>query len=55
LVIGFGAGRDYEFGQFLADAATAGLAAELLLSAWDVRPFTEDSGFLVALLVPTVP
>ena len=55
LVIGFGAGRDYEFGQFLADAATAGLAAELLLSTWDVRPFTEDSGFLVALLVPTVP
>ena len=55
LGIGFGAGRDYEFGQFLADAATAGLAAELLLSAWDVRPFTEDSGFLVALLVPTVP
>ncbi|WP_374157709.1 class I SAM-dependent methyltransferase [Mycobacterium sp. G7A2] len=55
LVIGFGAGRDYEFGQFLADAVTAGLAAELLLSAWDVRPFTEDSGFLVALLVPTVP
>ncbi|MBX7446794.1 class I SAM-dependent methyltransferase [Mycolicibacterium sp. 3033] len=55
LVIGFGAGRDYEFGQFLADAATAGLAAELLLSAWDVRPFTEDSGFLVALLVPTAP
>ena len=55
LAIGFGAGRDYEFGQFLADAATAGLAAELLLSAWDVRPFTEDSGFLVALLVPTAP
>ena len=55
LAIGFGAGRDYEFGQFLADAATAGLAAELLLSAWDVRPFTEDSGFLVAVLVPTAP
>ena len=52
LVIGFGAGRDYAFAAFLDDAAEAGLAAELLLSAWDVRPFTEDSDFLVALLVP---
>lgn len=51
LVIGFGAGRDYEFGAFLDDAAAAGLTPDLLLSAWDVRPFTEDSDFLVALLV----
>lgn len=55
LVIGFGAGRDYAFDAFLADAATAGLATDLLLSAWDVRPFTEDSEFLVALLVPSAP
>ena len=52
LVIGFGAGRDYAFGAFLDDATKAGLVPELLLSAWDIRPFTEDSGFLVALLVP---
>lgn len=51
-VIGFGAGRDYEFADFLDDAATAGLAPELLLSAWDVRPFTDSSDFLVALLRP---
>ena len=51
-MIGFGAGREYEFGQFLDDAATAGFTPDLLLSTWDVRPFTEDSDFLVAILRP---
>ncbi|MCH9736410.1 MAG: class I SAM-dependent methyltransferase [Actinomycetia bacterium] len=51
-VIGFGAGRDYEFVEFLADVADAGLAPDLLLSTWDLRPFTDDSDFLVALLRP---
>ncbi|WP_193047988.1 class I SAM-dependent methyltransferase [Mycolicibacterium baixiangningiae] len=51
-VIGFGAGRDYAFGQFLADAAESGLAPDLLLSSWDLRPFTDDSDFLVAILRP---
>ncbi|ORV24066.1 SAM-dependent methyltransferase [Mycolicibacterium conceptionense] len=51
-VIGFGAGRDYEFSQFLDDAATAGFTRDLLLSTWDLRPFTEDSDFLVAILRP---
>jgi SAM-dependent methyltransferase len=51
-VIGFGAGRDYGFDQFLEDVAEAGLSPELLLSTWDVRPFTEDSDFLVAILGP---
>lgn len=50
--IGFGAGRDYEFDEFLNDAADAGFAPDLLLSTWDVRPFTDDSDFLVALLRP---
>lgn len=49
-VIGFGAGRDYEFGQFFDDAAAAGFTTDLLLSTWDVRPFTDDSDFLVAIL-----
>lgn len=48
--IGFGAGRDYEFTEFLDDAANAGLVPDLLLSTWDLRPFTEGSDFLVALL-----
>lgn len=51
-VVGFGAGRGYEFGGFLDDAATAGLAPDLLLSTWDLRPFTDDSEFLVAVLRP---
>jgi SAM-dependent methyltransferase len=49
LVIGFAAGRDYEFAHFLDDAAASGLASELLLSTWDLRPFHDDSDFLVAL------
>lgn len=51
-VIGFGAGRDYEFGQFFDDVADAGFTPDLLLSTWDVRPFSDDSDFLVALLRP---
>ncbi|MDA3647105.1 class I SAM-dependent methyltransferase [Saccharopolyspora indica] len=50
IAIGFGAGRDYEFSAFFADAAAAGLEPDLLLSTWDLRPFADDSDFLVALL-----
>ncbi|GAB3818717.1 class I SAM-dependent methyltransferase [Tessaracoccus terricola] len=49
-VIGFGAGRGYEFDEFFADVAAAGLVVELKLSTWDLRPFTPDSTFLVAVL-----
>ncbi|MBO3739315.1 class I SAM-dependent methyltransferase [Actinoplanes flavus] len=49
-VIGFGAGRGYEFDEFLTDAATAGLTPDLLLGTWDLRPFGPDSDFLVAVL-----
>jgi len=51
-VIGFGAGREYAYAQFLDDAAEAGFTPDMLLSTWDVRPFTDDSDFLVALLKP---
>ncbi len=51
-VIGFGAGRDYEFADFFDDAADAGLVPDMLLSTWDLRPFTEGSDFLVAVLRP---
>ncbi|MFW3170324.1 class I SAM-dependent methyltransferase [Geodermatophilus sp. CPCC 206100] len=50
--IGFGAGRGYEFDQFLADARSAGWTPDLLLSTWDLRPFTPGSDFLVAVLRP---
>ncbi|WP_433086745.1 class I SAM-dependent methyltransferase [Dactylosporangium sp. CA-052675] len=50
VVVGFGAGRGYAFEDFLADAAEAGLSRDVLLSTWDLRPFTPDSEFLVAVL-----
>jgi 2-polyprenyl-3-methyl-5-hydroxy-6-metoxy-1,4-benzoquinol methylase len=49
-VVGYGAGRGYPFDAFLADAATAGLTPDLLLSSWHLHPFTEESDFLVAVL-----
>lgn len=49
-VIGFGAGRSYEFAEFFDDAARAGLVPDLLLSTWDLRPFADDCDFLVAVL-----
>ncbi|SFI16449.1 class I SAM-dependent methyltransferase [Nocardioides psychrotolerans] len=52
VAIGFGAGRGYEFSEFLNDARQAGLEADLLLSTWDLRPWLQDSDFLVAVLRP---
>ncbi len=49
-VVGFGAGRDYDFAVFLADARAAGLEPDLLLSSWHLHPFTAESDFLVAVL-----
>lgn len=51
-VFGFGAGRGYGFDEFFGHAAAAALEPDLLLSTWDLRPYTEDSSFLVALLRP---
>ncbi|BBH70544.1 hypothetical protein ACTI_72290 [Actinoplanes sp. OR16] len=49
VVVGFGAGRGYEFDEFLKDAASAGLEQDLLLSTWDLRPFVPGADFLVAV------
>lgn len=49
-VVGFGAGRGYEHEEFLSDAKEAGLSPDLLLSTWDLRPWTPGSDFLVAVL-----
>lgn len=49
-VIGFGAGRGYPVADFLDDAAAAALAPQLTLAGWDLRPWREDSEFLVAVL-----
>lgn len=52
VAIGFGAGRGYDFREFLDDATAAGFTPDLLLSTWDLRPWRDDSDFLVALLAP---
>jgi len=49
VVIGFGSGRDYEFSEFFDDAAQVGLVHELSLATWDLRPFTDDAEFLIAV------
>jgi SAM-dependent methyltransferase len=50
VVIGFGAGRDYEFGEFFDDAERSNLRVDVRLSSWDLRPFDASSEFLVAIL-----
>ena len=50
LVIGFGIDRDYDVDDFRADIRRAGLAVQLELSTWDLRPFTADSNFLVSII-----
>ncbi|HLL65802.1 MAG TPA: class I SAM-dependent methyltransferase [Micromonosporaceae bacterium] len=52
VAVGFGAGRGYDFTEFIADAGLAGLVPDLLLATWDLRPFTPTSDFLVAILRP---
>lgn len=50
--VGFGTGRGYAVEEFLNDAAAGGLEPELLLSTWDLKPYTDGSDFLVAVLGP---
>lgn len=51
LVIAFGAGRGYEFPDFFADVAAAGLYPTLNLSTWQAHPFSsENSTYLVSIL-----
>ncbi len=49
-VVGFGTGRSYAPNTFLADVRAAGLHPDLLLATWDLRPYRDDSDFLVAVL-----
>lgn len=50
IAVGFGAGRGYPFEEFLADVGAVGLVPDLLLSTWDLRPWSPEDGFLVAVL-----
>lgn len=49
-VIGFGAGRGYPFDDFARDATEAGLREQVRLGGWALEPWSEDSGFIVAVL-----
>ncbi|GAB3943619.1 class I SAM-dependent methyltransferase [Corynebacterium tapiri] len=49
-IVGFGAGRGLEFEQFLQMAREAGFTVENTFESWDLKPFTQDSTFLVAFL-----
>jgi SAM-dependent methyltransferase len=52
IVTGFGSGRDYSFAEFFDDVAQVRLVADLSLASWDLRPFSTESDFLVAVLSP---
>ena len=51
LVVGFGLDRGWTLGEFERDAEAAGLRIQQRWSTWDLRPFTDEGGFLVAVLV----
>ncbi|ANE03988.1 class I SAM-dependent methyltransferase [Corynebacterium crudilactis] len=48
-VIGFGAGRGWEFGDFLETATSVGLELENAYESWELKPFVQGSEFLVAV------
>lgn len=52
-VVGFGLDRGYPLDEFLGDVAAAGLRVDLRLSTWDLRPFEDEDGFIVAVLSRT--
>ena len=49
--MGFGLDRGWTREEFDLDAERAGLRVEQRWSTWDLRPFDDDSGFMVAVLV----
>lgn len=51
LVVGFGLDRGWTREQFDDDAAKAGLRLVQRWSTWDLEPFDDGSGFMVAVLV----
>lgn len=46
-VSGFGAGRGYEFREFVDDVKSTGMIVSLLLSTWELHSYENDSDFLV--------
>ena len=54
-VVGFGTARGYAPDQFVADLKEAGLRVDVALATWDLRPWTPDADFLVAVLSADAP
>ncbi len=50
-VIGFQTARGYSAEEFAADVEQAGLTISQRFASWQLAPWTEDAGFLVAVLV----
>ncbi|WP_309130556.1 class I SAM-dependent methyltransferase [Brevibacterium sp.] len=48
-VAGFGAGRGYDFAEFIADVKSTGMLITLQLSSWELHPFEPDSDFIVLI------
>ena len=51
-VVGFGTDRGYVVDDFLGHVEASGLAVDLLFATWDLRPYTPEADFLVAILSP---
>ena len=50
-VVGFGAGRGWRFDDFIDSATTTtGFVLENRFSSWDLKPYSEDATYLVAVL-----
>lgn len=50
IAVGFGTSRGYAPESFVADVEAAGLRTDARFSTWDLRPYSDDSDFLVAIL-----
>ncbi len=50
IVVGFHTDRDYPVPQLRRDLVEAGLTEDLLLATWDLRPYRDDSDFVVAVM-----
>lgn len=55
LVVGFGLDRGWSREEFDDDIERAGLEVQQRWSTWDLRPFDDDEGFMVAVLVLSEP
>lgn len=51
LVVGFGLDRGWTREEFDQEAELAGLRVEQRWSTWDLRPYGDDDGFMVVVLV----